>query len=73
MKYTYKLEGLECANCAAKIERAVGKLSGVNNAEINFLSAKLFVDADENIITDIESQTEKIIKKHEPHIKLKKA
>lgn len=73
MKYIYKLEGLECANCAAKIERAVGKLKGVKNAEISFLSAKLFFDADESAITDIELQTTKIIKRHEPHIILKKA
>lgn len=73
MKYTYRLEGLECANCAAKIERAVGKIDGVKNAEVNFFSTKLCFDADENAITDIIMQAEKIIKRHEPHIKLKKA
>ena len=32
MKKTFKLEGLDCANCAAKIENAVKKIDGVSSA-----------------------------------------
>ena len=45
MKKTYKIE-VDCANCAAKVEAAVGKLDGVNKATVNFLTQKLTVEAD---------------------------
>jgi copper chaperone CopZ len=72
MRYTYILEGLECANCASKIERAINKLKGVSSAQLNFLTTKLFVETDEAAISDILPQIEKIVKKHEPHINIKK-
>ena len=37
MKKIFKLNGLECANCAAKMENAINKLDGVDNVTINFL------------------------------------
>ena len=45
MKKTYKIE-VDCANCAAKVETAVGKLDGVNKATVNFLTQKLTVETD---------------------------
>ena len=45
MKKTYKIE-VDCANCAAKVETAVGKLDGVHKATVNFLTQKLTVEAD---------------------------
>ena len=45
MKKTYKIE-VDCANCAAKVETAVGKLGGVHKATVNFLTQKLTVEAD---------------------------
>ena len=41
MKKTYLLEGLCCANCAAKIERGVADIDGVTDASVNFLTTKL--------------------------------
>ena len=41
MKKTYLLEGLDCANCAAEVERNVAKLDGVNSASVNFLTLKM--------------------------------
>ena len=40
MKKTYLLEGLDCANCAAEVERNVAKLDNVNSASVNFLTLK---------------------------------
>ena len=37
MKKKYKIEGLDCANCAAKIEEALYKLEGVNSVRVSFL------------------------------------
>ena len=45
MKKTYKIE-VDCANCAAKVETAVGKLNGVNRATVNFLTQKLTIETD---------------------------
>ena len=45
---TYKIE-VDCAHCAAKMEDAVNKLAGVNNATINFLTQKLIVDTDADL------------------------
>ncbi|MFW6238661.1 MAG: heavy metal translocating P-type ATPase [Halanaerobiales bacterium] len=42
-KIQYKINGLDCANCAAKIEEKVGKLPEVEKAELNFLEKKLTV------------------------------
>lgn len=49
MTKTYKLRDLDCANCAAKLERAVSKLDGVKSASVNFFAQKLTVEVpDEN-------------------------
>ena len=47
MKKTYLLEGLDCANCAAEVERNVAKLYGVNSASVNFLTLKMVLDVEE--------------------------
>lgn len=73
MKKTYKLEGLDCANCAAKIERAINGLDGVTTATVNFMTTKLVIEAEEEKIVAIAAAAEKIVKKLEPGVILKKA
>ena len=46
MKKVYKLQNLDCAVCAAKMEKAVGKLDGVQNASVNFLAQRMTVEAE---------------------------
>ena len=38
MKKTWKLDGLDCANCAAKMESAIRKLGGVQNVSVSFMT-----------------------------------
>jgi Cd2+/Zn2+-exporting ATPase len=66
------LEGLCCANCAAKIETRVKSLSGVDNASLNFVNKVLTIEigASENIST-VMSMTKKIIKHVEPDVVIK--
>ena len=45
MKKNYKLKDLDCAHCAAKMETAIKKIKGVNDATISFMTQKLTVDA----------------------------
>lgn len=66
MKKRYQIEDLCCANCAAKMEAAIGKLDGVNSAAINFLTQKLTLDADDARYDAILDQAEAIIRKIEP-------
>ena len=38
MKKTYRIEDLDCAHCAAKIEDAISRLDGVTSVRVNFLT-----------------------------------
>ena len=73
MKAIYRLAGLDCANCAAKMEAAISKLDGVSNASVNFMTAKMVLEADESKMTEVLSAAERIIKKIEPQVVLKRA
>ena len=44
MQKIYVLEGLDCANCAMKIERQVAKVKGVQEANVDFVTKKLYVE-----------------------------
>lgn len=46
MRKSFKLENLDCANCAAKMEAGISALPGVNKASISFMTSKLMIDAD---------------------------
>lgn len=52
MKKVFLLEGLDCANCAAKIEKAVSELDGVKSASVNFITTKLTIETEEDAISD---------------------
>ena len=47
MKKTFKLEDLDCANCAAKMETAINKLEGVQKATVSFMTQKMKVEFEE--------------------------
>lgn len=73
MKKIFRLEGLGCANCAAKMERAITELDGVENATVNFMTTKMIIEGDEEKMPLIISAAEKIIKKIEPDVVVKKS
>ena len=58
MKKTFKLIDLDCANCAAKMEAAIKKLDGVNDASVSFLSQKMTIDAEDDKFDEIVKQAE---------------
>ena len=66
MKKTFKMIDLECANCAAKMEAAIKKLDGVNDASVNFLMQKMTVDAEDERFDTIMDEAQKICRKFEP-------
>lgn len=66
MKKTIKLQDLDCANCAAKIENAISKLNGVTNVKVNFMSQKMILEVPDDQFETILEQAKKIAKKIEP-------
>lgn len=66
MKKTYQLEDLDCANCAAKMEAAIQKIKGVNEASVSFMQQKLVIDADDEAFDRIMKEVVKVCKKVEP-------
>lgn len=73
MKKSFRLEGLGCANCAAKMETAINKLDGVKEVTVNFMTTKLVIEGEEDKMPTILAEAEKIIKKIEPDTVMKKA
>jgi Cd2+/Zn2+-exporting ATPase len=71
MKKTFILEGLDCANCAAKIETQIKNLAGVSNAAVDFVSKKLTIEvANEKGFNGIIEEATAIVKKIEPDVKV---
>lgn len=69
IKKEFILEGLDCANCAAKIEEKVSKIKGIHAANINFVTKTLTLEIGE--INKIEKLTEaitEIVKRIEPDV-----
>jgi len=71
MKKRFDLVDLDCANCAAKMESAIKKLDGVNDATVSFVTQKLTVDADDDRFDEIMKQIVKTCKKVEPDCEIK--
>ena len=70
MKYQYKLQGLDCAHCAAKMEQAINKLEGVEKATISFMTQKLTLEADDAHFEEILEQAAQICRKVEPDCRI---
>ena len=70
MKKVFKLEELDCAHCAAKMEEAIAKIDGVQAASVNFLALKLTIEAEEADFGAILKEAQKRIKKIEPDCRI---
>ena len=70
MKKSYKFKKLDCANCAAKIEREINKIPGVEKATVNFFAMKMTVTADDDRFDEIMQEIVKVCKKVEPDCEL---
>lgn len=72
MKKIFRLEGLDCANCAAKMERAIGALDGVTSATVNFMTTKMVIEGEDSKFDEILKSANDIIKRLEPDVIVKK-
>lgn len=73
MTRNFRLQNLDCANCAAKMERKLNKLEGVNSAVVNFMTQKLTIDLDESREQEIMEQVEKAMRSVESGLVIKRA
>lgn len=70
MKKKFKLEDLDCANCAAKMEEAIKKIDGVNDASVSFLAQKMTIDAEDGQFGEIMKKVVRVCEKVEPDCKI---
>jgi len=73
MTRKFILQGLDCSNCAAKMEQAISRIEGVREASVNFITQSLIIEGDAEKMSGIIEQAEKVIKGIEGQVILKKA
>ena len=66
MKKKYKLQDLDCANCAAKMEEAIKKIPGVTDASVNFMMQKMTIESDTDDFDGLMKDVVKVISRIEP-------
>jgi copper chaperone CopZ len=73
MKKSFRLDGLDCANCAAKIQDRIGKLDGVNSATLNFVTTRLVIEGEAEKMDRIVEAAKSIVRKLEPDVVMQTA
>ena len=66
MKKKFKLQDLDCANCAAKMEEAIKKIEGVSDATVSFMAQKMTIEADDSRCDEIMKEVVSVCRKVEP-------
>lgn len=67
MEVTYKIAGLDCPNCTARVEKVMKKVKGVKDANINFMTGKVVIKISGNE-SDVLPALEAAVKKAEPKV-----
>ncbi len=70
MKKKLLIKGIDCANCAVKLEEKIKKIEGTKNVSMNFLTEKLVYECDDSDAVDIYEKVLKTIKKEEPDVEV---
>ena len=71
MRKIFKVEGLDCANCAAQLEEAIKKVERVDDATVNFITQKMIVESNCEDEEELFKKLKKAIKRQEPDAKIK--
>ena len=66
MRKAFKLQDLDCANCAAKMENAIKNIEGVKSASISFMTQKLVLEANDDRFEAVLDEAQRACKKFEP-------
>ena len=71
VKKVYLVENLDCANCAAKMEDAIRRIDGVQEASVSFMAQKLTITADDARFDAIMKEVVKACRRVEPDCLIK--
>lgn len=66
MKMKFKIKGIDCANCAAELERAIQKIEGVTETSLSFMTEKLVMEIEDDRKDEVLKNLKKVVKKEEP-------
>lgn len=70
MKKVFKLEDLDCAHCAQKMEDGIKKIDGVIDAKVNFIMQKMTLEAEDAKFDEVLKEAARICKKIEPDCRI---
>jgi len=73
MTKKFRLKGLDCANCAAKMENKISKIKGVNSVNINFMTMKMSIDIEDSKSDEILESAVAAINKIDSKVVVKSA
>ena len=65
------MSGLCCANCAAKLEKSLQKIDGVNSCQLNFMAQRVTFDIEDDKLESAIEEIKRITKKMEPNASYK--
>ena len=71
MTKIFKLENLDCANCAAKMERGIRSIKGVHNCPVSFMTQQMMLEADDGRFAEILELAKAAIAKVDPNCRIK--
>ena len=66
MRKTFKLDEIDCANCARKLQDAIAKVDGVSSVSINFMTQKMTLEADDARFDDVFDEVVRLTADLEP-------
>lgn len=66
--YKFRINGLDCVNCASTLESEISMISLINNVSISFMSQRLSFNCEEDNYDEAVKLIKKIIKKEEPDV-----
>ena len=66
LRKVFKLDEIDCANCARKLEDAIKKVDGVQGASVNFMMQKLTLEAADDAFDDVLARVVKVAARVEP-------
>lgn len=72
MKVKFKIKGIDCANCAAELERTLQKLDGIDSCSISFITEKMVLEFADELEEEIIEKVKKVVKKEEPDATLER-
>ncbi len=70
MKSRFNIKGIDCANCAAELERKIEKIDEITNVSISFMTERMEIEYEEGKKEEIIKKLIKTIKHEEPDVKI---